>query len=113
MRAGLASEGGQSTVELVAIAPLVVLCGLLGLQALVAGANFVVAANAAHAGALAGQLGRDPRSAARRAAPGWSTSEIGVSVHARRVKVRLRPRAIVPGLSPLLAASAEARYARS
>ncbi len=105
-------ERGQSTVELVAIAPVVLLCALLGLQALVAGANFVVAGNAAHAGALAGQLGRDPRRAAREAAPGWSTSTRSVSVRDRRVVVRLRPRAIVPPLAPLLTARADARFTR-
>lgn len=104
------NERGQSTVEIVAIAPVVFLCCLLGLQALVAGANFVTAGNAAHAGALAGELGRSPRKAARSAAPGWSTSRLDVSVVGRRVRVTVHPREIVPGLGGLLAASAEARY---
>lgn len=92
--------------------PVVVLCGLLGLQALVAGANFVAAGNAAHAGALAGQLGRDVESAARGSAPGWSSGEMAVSDRGRRVRVRLTPRSIVPGLAPLLVAGADARYTR-
>ncbi|MFT4048917.1 MAG: hypothetical protein QM648_03670 [Solirubrobacterales bacterium] len=108
----LRGSRGQSTVELVAIAPLVVLCGLLGLQALVAGATYVTAGNAAHAGALAGQLGHAPERAAREAAPGWSSGSVSVSVRARRVRVRVRPRAIVPPLAGLLTASAEARYTR-
>jgi hypothetical protein len=97
---------------LVAIAPILFLCCLLGLQALVAGANFVVADNAAHAGALAGQLGRNPRTAARSAAPGWSTSQLDVSVRLRRVRVALRPRSIVPGLADLLVVHSEARYSK-
>jgi hypothetical protein len=96
----------------VAITPLVVLCCLIGMQALAAGANFVTAANAAHAGALAGQLGREPSSAAREAVPGWSTSRVDVSTHERTVEVLLRPRSFVPGLSELLDARATARYTR-
>lgn len=103
---------GQATVELVAAAPIVLLVCLLGLQALVAGANFVVAGNAAHAGALAGQLGRDPARAARSAAPGWSTGSLHIERTSARVRVRLAPRAILPGLAPLLTVRAEARYTR-
>ena len=103
---------GQSSVELLVIAPVVFLCCLLGLQALVAGANFVVADNAAHAGALAGQLGRSPSSAARAAAPGWSTSRLEVTVRLRKVRVELRPRSIFPPLAGLLVARSEARYTK-
>lgn len=110
MIARLRARRGQSTVEVVAITPLVALCGLLALQALIAGANYVVAGNAAHAGALAGQLGRSAAPAARRAAPGWVTSRVAVMIHRRRVHVRLRPRAVIPPLAPLLSAEAEARY---
>ena len=76
---GAMSERGQSTVETVLMTPIVILCCLLGLQGLVAGANFVAAGNAAHAGALAGQLGHSPGKAARAAVPGWSTSSGRVS----------------------------------
>jgi hypothetical protein len=103
-------QRGQSTVEVLAFLPIVLLCGVLGLQGLIAGANFVVADNAAHAGALAGELGDDPRAAARSAAPGWATSRIDVRVRGRRVGVRLRPRALFPPLARLLVARSEARY---
>lgn len=104
------SAHGQATVESVALAPLVMLCCLLGLQGLVAGANFVVASHVAHSGALAGQLGHDVKRAARAAAPGWSTGELQVRERGNRVTVRLTPRAIVPGLAGLLSAEARARY---
>lgn len=103
-------ETGQATVESVALAPIVLLCCLLGLQGLVAGANFVVAAHVAHSAALAGELGRDTKRAARRAAPGWSTGELSVSDRMHKVTVRLKPRTIVPGLATLLSAEAHARY---
>jgi hypothetical protein len=106
----LSSENAQASVELVALVPLVALCGLLGLQGLVAGANFVVAANAAHAGALAGQLGHDPERAAREAAPSWPRGRIEVRARNGRVAVELHPRSLVPGVSGLLVARADARY---
>jgi hypothetical protein len=104
------SERGQSSVEAVVMAPIVILCCLLGLQGLVAGANYVVADNAAHAGALAGQLGHDPQQAAKRATPGWSTSRVQVSDREKRVRVRLKPRSIFPMLSGLLVVTSVARY---
>ncbi len=108
----LLSHFGQAGVETVAMAPILLLCSLLALQGLVAGANFVVAGNAAHAGALAGQMGEDPEPAARRSAPGWSTAGVKVTERGSLVRVKLTPRAIVPGLAPMLAASGEAGYAR-
>lgn len=106
------SERGQSSVEAVLMTPIVILCCLIGLQALVAGANFVAADNAAHAGALAGQLDRDPKKAAREAAPGWSTSQLEVRTRGSRVRVRLKPRSIFPLLSGLLVVTSEARYTK-
>jgi pilus assembly protein CpaE len=103
-------DGGQATVELVAMAPIVVLCGLLALQALVAGASFVNVQNAAHAGALAGALGDDPARAARQALPGWSSGRVTASTRGHRIDVRLRPRAIVPPLASLLEVRAHARF---
>lgn len=110
MRRLRARACGQATVELVALAPIVILACLIGLQALVAGANFVVAGHVAHAGALAGQLGRSPAQAARSAAPEWSSTRLSVAVRARTVRVRLAPRAILPGLQGLLTTTATARY---
>lgn len=106
------NEQGQSTLEAVLMTPLVILCCVLGLQGLVAGANYVAADNAAHAGALAGQLGNDPRKAARSAVPGWSTGQVGVTTGARHVRVKLKPRSIFPALAGLLVVTSEARYTR-
>ncbi|MGH2959897.1 MAG: hypothetical protein ACRDKE_09845 [Solirubrobacterales bacterium] len=106
------SERGQSQVELVMMTPIVILCCLLGLQGLVAGANFVAAGNASHAGALAGQLGNDPKKAARSAAPGWSTARMEVTTRGELVRVRLKPRSIFPPLSGLLVVNSQARYTK-
>lgn len=101
-------ERGQALVELVATAPLVLLCALLGLQALAAGAAYVYADNAAHAAALAGQLGGDRVGGARAALPGWSRGRVGVVERGGRVTVTVRPRALVPPLAELLTAHATA-----
>lgn len=95
-------QSGQSMVELVAMVPLLLLCCLLGLQALAAGAVFVSADNAAHAGAVAGELGGDAPAAARAALPGWAAGRASVRVSGGRVDVLLRPRAIVPPVEQLL-----------
>lgn len=103
------NDSGQSVVEVVALAPVVLVCGLLGLQTLVAGANVVAADHAAHAGALAKQLGQDPEAAARNAIPGWSRGEVRVRMRGDELIVRLKPRSIVPGFSGLLQIGASAR----
>lgn len=101
-------EHGQALVELVATAPLVLLCALLSLQALAAGAAYVYADNAAHVAALAGQLGGDTAAAARAALPGWSRGRVRVAERDGRVTVTVRPRALVPPLARLLTARASA-----
>ena len=99
-------------VETVLMTPIVILCCVLGLQGLVTGANFVAADNAAHAGALAGELGDDPRKAARSAVPGWSTAQVEVTDRGNRVRVKLKPRSIFPVLAGLLVVTSEARYTK-
>lgn len=95
-------ERGQSLVETVAMVPVVLVCGLLALQALVAGANHVAADSAAHAAMVADLTGRDAELAAREAVPGWSRGRVKVTADERVVDVSLRPRAVVPALSSLL-----------
>ena len=109
MRRPASRESGQSLVETVAAAPIVLLAGLLALQALTAGANFVYADNAAHAGVVAASLGGDPRAAARHALPGWARGRVHVTTAGGRLHVRLSPRALLPGIAPLLSVSAGAR----
>lgn len=104
------AEGGQSVVELVAATPIVLICGLLCLQALAAGASHVYADNASHAGALAATMGEDPARAARAALPGWSRGRVRVTVRRGSVRVRLRPRALVPPLAGLLTTESMAAY---
>jgi hypothetical protein len=99
---------GQATVELVGILPLAVLVALTIGQALAAGAAHELAGHAAEAGAAAIVQDADPREAAREAVPGWSSGRVEVRVRDRSVRVRLRPRAIVPGLADELVATAVA-----
>lgn len=110
MSVGRRAEAGQASIELVAMTPVVVLCGLLALQALVAASSFVSVQNAAHAGAVAGALGNDPAQAARASLPGWSSGRIEVQASGRRVSVELTPRAIVPPLASLLVAKGSTRF---
>ncbi|MGH2906297.1 MAG: hypothetical protein ACRDKI_05950 [Solirubrobacterales bacterium] len=93
---------GQSLVEVVTLAPLLVLCGLLGMQALAFGAAHVYADNAAHAGAVAAGLGGDPAAAAKRAVPGWARGRVDVRRSGRQLRVLLRPRAVLPAVAGLL-----------
>lgn len=99
---------GQASVELVALAPFVVVAVLAAAQLLAAGAARELADHAAEAGAVALLQDADPRRAAREAVPGWSRGRLHVRVDARRVRVRLRPRTFLPGLATLLETTGEA-----
>ncbi|MEA2245697.1 MAG: hypothetical protein QOH46_226 [Solirubrobacteraceae bacterium] len=110
MRRHAAKSGsaGQATVELVGMLPLAALVALTAGQLLAAGAARELAGNAAGAGAAALVQGLDPRQAARDAVPGWSRRRVEVRVDGRRVRVRMRPVAVVPGLDRRLVATAVA-----
>jgi Flp pilus assembly protein TadG len=101
-------QRGQSTVEAVALAPIVLLVGLVCLQALVVGAGAVQVDNAAHAAAVAwAESGADAaRRAASSALPGWSRSDVATRISGGRVYVSVRPRAVVPVRPPALRSSA-------
>jgi hypothetical protein len=101
-------QTGQATVELVALLPLVVVVGLAAGQLLAAGAARELAGNAAEAGAAAMLQGGDARGAARAALPGWSRQRAELRVDGRRVRVRLVPRAVLPGLASRLTATVTA-----
>jgi hypothetical protein len=101
-------SAGQATVELVAMLPLAVLLALGVGQLLAAGAARELAGNAAAAGAAALVQGLDPRGAARDALPGWSERRIDVRVTGRRVRVRVRPLSVLPGLADQLVATVTA-----
>jgi hypothetical protein len=101
-------ESGQSAVELVALLPLVVAVALGVLQALAAGLAWELAGHAAHSGAVAMAEGRDGAAAARAALPGWARAGVRVVVQGTRVRVRVTPPSLLPGLAGRLAVSASA-----
>ncbi len=103
-----ARQSGQASIELVALVPLLLLVVLAAAQLLAAGAGRELADHAAEAGAVAVLQGGDPEAAARAAVPGWSNGRLDVAVQRRRVRVRLRPRALLPALAEMLESSGEA-----
>lgn len=101
-KARLAVSHGQAFVELLASIPAVLLFALLCMQGLAAGATHVYADNAVHAARLAERLGRDPEHAVRGALPGWARGQLRISSTGGRRRLRLSPRAMVPGLERFL-----------
>jgi hypothetical protein len=101
-------EAGQSTVELVAALPALLLAGLVALQLLVTGYTLTLADGAAEAGALALASGRPAVAAARDALPGWAENDLDVSVQGGRVTVRLRPPSPLPAIADGLAVTSSA-----
>jgi hypothetical protein len=104
-RRGRPGSCGQASVELVGILPLAVVVALAIGQLLAAGAARELAGNAAEAGGAAILQGTDPRAAARDALPGWSDGHVDISVTDRRVRVRLRPVPVIPGVAGRLTAT--------
>jgi hypothetical protein len=101
-------EEGQSTVELVAALPALLLTGLLSLQLLATGYALTLADGAAEAGALALASGRPAAIAARNALPGWAKDDVDVSIKGGRVTVRLRPPSPLPVIADRLAVTSSA-----
>lgn len=101
-------DGGQASVEFLALLPLVLVVALASAQVLAAGYSGVLAGNAAEAGALALAGGGDPRAAARAALPGWSRARATVAVSGGEVRVELRPPALLRALAKELEVSATA-----
>ncbi len=102
------SHPGQASVELVAALPALALAAALALQLLLVGYSLTIADGAAEAGALAGAAGKDARTAAREALPGWARGRARVRANAGRVIVELRPPAPIPALGDVLAITSEA-----
>jgi hypothetical protein len=102
-------QEGQSTVELVAALPVLLLAGLLALQLLATGYALTLADGAAEAGALALAAGRPAAPAVRDALPGWADGGVDVSVEGGRVTVRLRPPSPLPALAGRLAVTSSAQ----
>jgi hypothetical protein len=101
-------QDGQSTVELVAALPALLLAGLLALQLLAAGYALTLADGAAEAGALAVAAGQPAGAAARAALPGWAEDDVEVSVAGGRVSVRLEPPSPFSPLADRLAVTSSA-----
>ncbi|MFL5819185.1 MAG: hypothetical protein ACJ76S_00680 [Solirubrobacteraceae bacterium] len=102
------SRQGQSTVEVVALLPVLAVAGLALLQLLAAGAAAEYAGHAAEAGAVAILQGRDPAAAARASLPSWSARRVEIRVSGDRVEVRLQPPALMARVGALLTATARA-----
>jgi Flp pilus assembly protein TadG len=89
--AGVRGNGGQSTVEVVALLPLLLAAGLAMFSLLHAGRAEEAAGNAAEAGAVALLQGREPRAAVRAALAGWPEQRAMIQISGRRVTVRVTP----------------------
>lgn len=105
---GPSSEGGQASVELLGVLPLLIALALVVLQLLAIGYASVLAGSASEAGALALAAGADAEAGAREALPGWSRTRADVDVAGGEVKVRLRPPSPLRVLSERLRVSAHA-----
>lgn len=102
-------EHGQASVELLALAPLLIALALAAAQLLAVGYSGVLAGNAAEAGALALAGGGDPRASAREALSGLPRASARISVAGGEVRVRLRPPVLLEALAERLEVSARAR----
>lgn len=109
----LACERGQALVELLGALPVVLIVGLVLMQALAVGYAAVVAGTAAHAGALALAAGADARSGVRESLPGWSRARARVEVSGGRVRVRLQPPSLLRALARELEVESEAAVGAS
>lgn len=107
-RAAPGSCGGQASVELIGMLPVLVVVVLAVGQVLAAGAARELAGTAAQAGAMALLQGRDPEASAARAVPAWGRRDVRIDVDGRRITVRLRPRGVLPGMAALLTATSTA-----
>jgi hypothetical protein len=105
---GPRGDGGQASIELLGVLPLMMVLVLAAAQVLAAGAARSAASSAAEAGAMAVLQGGDPAGAARDATPAWSHARLAVRVAGRRVTVRATPPALLPWLPRLLATTATA-----
>jgi hypothetical protein len=101
-------EGGQATVELVALLPLVLAIALTAATVLAGQAAFEQAGQAAEAGAVALIQGGDARAAARTAIPEQARPYSEVAVTGSRITVTVRPRVPLDFLATALEATATA-----
>lgn len=105
---GARSEGGQASVQLVAIVPALVIATLLVAQLALAGHALWSAGTAARAGARAAHVGGGPRRVALRALPPGLRAGAEVRRQGGGVRVRVRVPSLLPGIPrvPLVASTA-------
>jgi hypothetical protein len=108
MRVSLRGDYGQSSVELVALLPLVFVVGLAILAVLSARAASGQAAAAAEAGAMALIQGTDATGAARAALPAAARRRSEIDVDGRRVTVTVHSVSKPAFVAAVLTASASA-----
>ena len=109
MRAARArAAGGQASLELLAMAPAMVVGAMVALQLAITGYSLHLADGAAEAGALAAAAGTDPQAAAVAAMPGWASGRVDVTAAEGLVEVSVRPPAPHPAISAALEVSADA-----
>jgi hypothetical protein len=92
-------DGGQASIELIALLPALALIATLAIQALLAGGTLWLTATAAREAARARALGGDPEAAARTALPSWSREGLQVTTEREDgVRVRVEIPSLVGGL---------------
>jgi hypothetical protein len=98
---------GQAAIELIAVAPLLLVLLLVVGQLVIAGFALWSAGDAARAGARAALVGGDPERAARSALPGWLEHDAEIKSDGP-VEVSVEAPALLPGIPaiPLSAATA-------
>jgi hypothetical protein len=101
-------DAGQSTLETVAVLPLLIAVALAVGHVLAAGLTHELAGHAAAAGAIAVIRGDDAEDSVAAALPEWAEDRVDVRVRDRRVRVRLEPPSVIPGAADVLASTATA-----
>ena len=84
----LRREGGQASLELLGMLPLLIALALAATQLLAVGYSSVLAGNAAEAGALALAAGGDVKAGVREALPAWSRTRAHIATSEGRIVVR-------------------------
>ncbi len=101
-----AAQGGQASVELVTLMPLVAAVVLATWQGVLLGWAAVSAEHAARAGVRAALVGRPVPDAVRRALPEEMRTGVETATGGGRIRVIVRVPSVIPGFSPTLSASA-------
>ena len=107
-RSRLAGEAGQSTVELVALLPIIAVVAAAGFTVLSSRSAADQAVAAAQAGAMALLQDANPRDAARAALPASVRPRAAIRITGRRVLVTIPASGPLAAVAPFLAASSTA-----